>query len=315
MIAVRKLLSLGPTHRFRKASQVLGHIEEDYRQGSVGAAAWVAELASRFADDQTLPDELRRLLKSVSTDAGLDELSAPERGARLVNRLGRALGAHVGMAPADWDLRVPLGTALSSGARKTFPGVRAYLEDIRSPFNVGSMFRSADAFGVSELVLSGFAADPLHPRAERSAMGAVGVVPWRRGGLDELAAHGEAFALELRGEPIERFAFPERGIAVVGSEELGVSPEALAMCERTVSIPMLGAKGSLNVGVAFGILMDAWRRSLEARGIEASASGGDAGPIDDCAQSIRGGAAAPRGSDAAPEAGAGPGARDAPRRC
>ena len=100
-------------------------------------------------------------------------------------------------------------------------------------------------------------------------MGATDVVPWHRGGLEALAAPGEAFALEMRGESIDTFEFPKRGIVVVGSEELGVSPEAMALCRRTVSIPMLGAKGSLNAGVAFGVLMDAWRRSLESRGVEA----------------------------------------------
>jgi TrmH family RNA methyltransferase len=160
-----------------------------------------------------------------------------------------------------------------------YPGVRAYLEDIRSPFNVGSIFRSADAFGVSELLVSGFTADPAHPRAIRSAMGATEVVPWRRGGLESLALDGEAFALELRGEPIDSFTFPERGMVVIGSEELGVSPEAMALCRRTVSIPMLGAKGSLNVGVAFGVLMSAWRRSLESWGVEAVIHGSGRGSV------------------------------------
>jgi RNA methyltransferase, TrmH family len=131
--------------------------------------------------------------------------------------------------------------------------MRAYLEDIRSPFNVGSMFRTADAFGLAEILLSGFSADPAHPRAQRSAMGATSLVPWRRAGLDGVEGLGEVFALELRGDPIDDFEFPEVGVVVVGSEELGVSPVALERCGRRVSIPMLGAKGSLNVGVAFGV--------------------------------------------------------------
>ena len=105
-------------------------------------------------------------------------------------------------------------------------------------------------------------------------MGATAVVTWRRAGLealgrarDELGAEA-VFALELRGEPIADFIFPDRGLAVLGSEELGVSPEALAICGRRVSIPMLGAKGSLNVGVAFGVLAYAWGASLARRGVE-----------------------------------------------
>ena len=103
--------------------------------------------------------------------------------------------------------------------------------------------------------------------------------PWRRCGLEALGADGEAFALELRGEPIESFVFPERGTVVIGSEELGVSPEAMDLCCRTVSIPMLGAKGSLNVGVAFGVLMSAWRRNLESRGVGPLAVGSIHGSV------------------------------------
>ena len=262
-------MTLSPLHRARKAAQVLAHVEAEYRQGQTGAGAWVAELGAAFAADESLPQVLRALAAEAPGEAGKAALSSPEAGARLVNRMARGLEAHAGLSPADWDFREPLGLSLVSGVRRIFPGVRVYLEDLRSPFNVGSIFRSADAFGVAELVLSGFTADPAHPRAERSAMGAADVVPWRRGGLEALAASGEAFALELRGESLDTFEFPERGIVVVGSEELGVSPEAMALCSRTVSIPMLGAKGSLNAGVAFGVLMDAWRRNLESRGIAA----------------------------------------------
>lgn len=268
MIAVRKLLTLSPVHRARKAAQTLALIEVAYRAGDHGARSWVVELGQALALDTTLPQEMRDLAAStalaVSAAGAVDMTQA---ALRHINRLLRSLEAHAGIAPADWDFREPLGLSLLAGARSVFPGVRAYLEDLRSPFNVGSIFRSADAFGVAELVLSGFTADPAHPRAARSAMGATSVVAWRRAGLEALSGQGQVLALELRGESIDSFVFPRHGMVVVGSEELGVSPEALALCTRRVSIPMLGAKGSLNVGVAFGVLMDAWRRSLVSQGI------------------------------------------------
>ncbi len=91
-------------------------------------------------------------------------------------------------------------------------------------------------------------------------MGAVGLMAWKRAALESLAAETSVFALELGGEPIDTFSFPEKGIAVLGSEELGLSRQARDHCTYgTVSIPMAGAKGSLNVAVAFGILMNAWR--------------------------------------------------------
>lgn len=302
MIAVRKLLSLSPKHGARKAANTLDLAERAYRSGDCSYAAWIREFCAAFARAEYLSDELRALMalcaapapsapaastaSTASTApaaqlglAGYAGLGEPESGARLANRLRRGLEAYGGVSPADWDFMEPLGLPAGSGRRRVFPGVRAYLEDLRSPFNVGSIFRTADAFGVAELYLSGFVPEPSHPRAQRSALGAIAMVSWRRAGLEALdACRAEegpeaVFALELRGQSIDGFDFPERGIAVLGSEELGVSPEALALCSRRVSIPMLGAKGSLNVGVAFGVLMDAWRRSLMARGIEPSSQG------------------------------------------
>jgi TrmH family RNA methyltransferase len=76
---------------------------------------------------------------------------------------------------------------------------------------------------------------------------------------------GGVFALELGGTSIDRFEFPRSGVVLVGSEELGLSPDALRLADRQfgrVSIPLGGAKRSLNVSVAFGILMHAWRSAL-----------------------------------------------------
>jgi TrmH family RNA methyltransferase len=257
---------------------------EDEPPADPGLAGNLKELLYSFLP-ASVPDSLWTDQEPPGTDPFYISplLADPLEGIRSVNRLRRSLEAIAGRAPADWDFMEPLGSTLDVGVRSVFPGMRAYLEDIRSPFNIGSMFRTADAFGLAEILLSGFSADPAHPRAERSAMGAGSLVAWRRAGLDGLQGLGEVFALELRGQPIDSFDFPERGVVVLGSEELGVSPQALARCTRRVSIPMLGAKGSLNVGVAFGILLDAWRRNLQGREIEAlpiGHSGGRNSPHD-----------------------------------
>ena len=96
-------------------------------------------------------------------------------------------------------------------------------------------------------------------------MGAVELVSWRRAGLECLEGL-PCFALELGGLPLAEFEFPARGIVVLGSEELGVSPEALGRLSLgSVSIPMAGAKGSLNAAVAFGILLYAWSEALNGK--------------------------------------------------
>jgi TrmH family RNA methyltransferase len=74
-------------------------------------------------------------------------------------------------------------------------------------------------------------------------------------------------ALEIGGAPLQTFQFPVEGVLLVGSEELGLSAPALAVAGAgRVSIPMVGAKRSLNVAVAFGIVMQAWAASLSASG-------------------------------------------------
>jgi TrmH family RNA methyltransferase len=185
---------------------------------------------------------------------------------RSLNALRHALLTETGKSPADWDFIDPAGD-LDPRKRRAFPGMTAYLEDIRAPFNVGAMFRGAEAFGAERLFLSPFCADPNHPRAARTARGCTKILPWERlaeRGFIETAP-GPIFALETGGFPLEEFPFPAQGLLIVGSEELGVSPQALTAADESlgrVSIPTCGAKGSLNAAVAFGIAMYAWSQAL-----------------------------------------------------
>jgi len=106
---------------------------------------------------------------------------------------------------------------------------------------------------------------PTLPRAERTALGATHVVPWEVAEMGTLSGRPRVFALETGGTPLREFSFPTEGIVILGSEELGVSPEGLELAEHSlgrVSIPLAGAKRSLNVSVAFGILMQAWVAAL-----------------------------------------------------
>jgi len=139
-----------------------------------------------------------------------------------------------------------------------------YAEDIRAPFNLGSIFRTAEAFGAEKLLLSEGCVSPEQPRAHRSAMGCTHFLPWEYCSLESLPAGLPVFALETGGTPITSFSFPKHGIVLLGSEELGLSAEALKRVSAgIVSIPMKGIKASLNVAVAFGILMQYWIASLK----------------------------------------------------
>ena len=175
--------------------------------------------------------------------------------------------AIIGTFPAEWDLVIaPHNTESTVQKRDFFSQVYVYAEDIRSPFNIGSIFRTAEAMGAEKVFISPNCVDPEQPRAIRSGMGCIETLGWEQKTLDELPQDLPVFVLETGGTPIEEFEFPEKGICIIGSEELGVSPQAIKRAEYgCVSIPMKGLKASLNVGVAFGILMQKWVESLEKK--------------------------------------------------
>ena len=130
---------------------------------------------------------------------------------------------------------------------------------------MGSIFRTAEGLGAEKVYISPFCTDPMQPRAQRSSMGCIETLGWERTDLNSLPEDVPVFALETGGTPINEFVFPKQGICIIGSEELGCSPEALKRAQYgRVSIPMKGLKASLNVGVAFGILMQKWCEYLES---------------------------------------------------
>ena len=148
-----------------------------------------------------------------------------------------------------------------AGGRHPVIGV---LEDIRSLYNVGSCFRTADAMLLQELVLTGYT--PAPPRAEisKTALGAERAVPWRKVddpavAIEDLRADGcRIWALELTdaSTPLTELTADDLAAPialVVGNEIGGVRAATLELCDRAVSIPMHGVKHSLNVAVAFGI--------------------------------------------------------------
>jgi tRNA G18 (ribose-2'-O)-methylase SpoU len=154
----------------------------------------------------------------------------------------------------------------------------ALVDNVRSLWNVGSIFRSADACGVRELVLTGISGCPPRPEITKTALGAEEAVAWRyradpSDALARLLEEGyEPVALETsrRAVPLERVRWPERICLVVGNEVAGVSQPVLEACERHVHIPMCGVKNSLNVAVAFGIAAFAASAALRP-----SPAGGD----------------------------------------
>lgn len=142
--------------------------------------------------------------------------------------------------------------------------IEAVLDNIRSAYNVGSIFRIADGSGIKHLHLCGITPTPDHRRIVKTALGAECSVPWtyHNNGINAarmLKNQGyQIWALE-REEKAQSIFDAIKDISVtpialvVGNEVSGVDPEFAEICERFIYIPMMGYKQSLNVANAFGI--------------------------------------------------------------
>ncbi len=137
------------------------------------------------------------------------------------------------------------------------------LDNIRSRENVGSIFRTADAAGVSKIYLCGITPTPPHEKISKTALGAETWVPWEYCKetwrlLAKLKKEGiNIVALEQTKESVNLFKFKTKFLAalVLGNEVKGLSPKILKYCDKKISIPMYGKKESLNVSVAAGVAL------------------------------------------------------------
>jgi 23S rRNA (guanosine2251-2'-O)-methyltransferase len=141
--------------------------------------------------------------------------------------------------------------------------VAALLDNVRSLYNVGSFFRTADAAGLEKLYLSGYTGKPPHKGIAKTALGAEATVPWDsiaepRALLSDLRArHYEIAAIETSNHAVDLFDWrPNFPVCLLfGNEVEGLAPELLDCADRHIRIPMLGKKHSLNVATAGGIVI------------------------------------------------------------
>ena len=143
--------------------------------------------------------------------------------------------------------------------------IHLVLDRLRSAYNVGNIFRIAEAVGAREIVACGYTASPPHPKLEKTAMGTDKLVPCRR-----MESSAEAVRT-LRSEGVKCIlaaeCVPGRSVfawerdyefplaLVLGNEALGIAPETLELCDGLVELPMAGRKESINVGNAAAAIL------------------------------------------------------------
>lgn len=139
------------------------------------------------------------------------------------------------------------------------------LDNIRSMHNVGSVFRTADAFLLQGICLCGYTPRPPHRDIHKTALGATETVEWvyaastpemaqdlRRQGYRLLAVEQTAGSIPLQEFEATRY---EKLAIIFGNEVSGVDPSVLALCDGSIEIPQEGMKHSLNISVAAGIVL------------------------------------------------------------
>lgn len=147
---------------------------------------------------------------------------------------------------------------------KKFPIV-AVLENIRSAYNVGSVFRTADAFLIEAIYLVGYTAFPPHKEIKKTALGAEETVSWKY-----FKTTAEAIA-DLKNKGYKLYAVEqaegswklqtvqckadEKTAVVFGNEVTGVEQSSIHLCEACIEIPQLGMKHSLNIATAAGVVL------------------------------------------------------------
>ena len=219
MIEPGKLFQLEGGQKRRKLALTFGALERDilgiaekgteYSFTSLPRAEYIKQVTAVLLRDPKLSEEAAATLKTLLAAEPFDEL-------RLCNFARNTLLELLGTFPAEWDLviaphAIPENEDGTVRARDFFPGLAVYAEDIRSPFNIGSIFRTAEAMGAEKVLISPHCIDPTQPRAIRSGMGCIETMGWDRVPLEELPEDVPVFALETGGTPIEEFKFPERG--------------------------------------------------------------------------------------------------------
>lgn len=142
--------------------------------------------------------------------------------------------------------------------------VSLLLDNIRSLYNVGAMFRTCDSAMAEKLILTGYTPHPPREEIDKTALGATASVPWKyfkypADAIEELKAEGKKiFALELTDKKrMYDSLLPEDFplCIVLGNELSGISQNVMQICDDSIEIPMYGVKHSLNVSISGGIAL------------------------------------------------------------
>ena len=232
----------------------------------------IGHLEQTLSDD---PERIRIIEQLLELSALLPE-AIPTRLSLFLAELNTSLSPHQLLNKLYFyndgalrkDSQLPLRQVRQKGEipvaiRDKAKQITLIADNLRSVFNVGSLFRIAECLGIGGIMLCGISPTPDHPHLPKTAMGTQQLVSCQSfDTTQEAISHCRArgyriYALETSAEAKSiyemQFSFPLA--LVLGNESLGIDPESLAMCDEATYLPQLGWKSSLNVGVASSIAL------------------------------------------------------------
>ncbi len=209
---------------------------------------------------KTIPDLpfISRLCKHINENISLPHLCA------LLVPVERE---YSNLNITDDDIIVTSRDTASSAERNIMP-VTVILENIRSAFNVGGIFRTSDCFGMEKIILCGYSPTPENVKTQHSAMGTHESVKWSHvktisTAIRQAKRHGTtiiAMETAVKSQSYYQTEFPFPCVILMGNERFGLTRTALKASDMIVNIPTCGAKNSLNVACAFAICASELRR-------------------------------------------------------
>ena len=132
------------------------------------------------------------------------------------------------------------------------------LDQVSDPGNLGTIIRICDWMGINRIVCSPNSVDVFNPKVVQASMGSIFRISLEYRELVDYFEDNKsitAYGADMSGTPLDKFAFPEKGILVMGSESHGISDSIRGYCSENISIPKIGGGESLNVAVSTGIIL------------------------------------------------------------
>lgn len=259
MINPRKFALLGTKQKIYKIASTIRNIEISLKNGEE------IEITETLAYSEAIRNqEGKKIQKTIEIVDSLKDLQQIDSLSEKIKKLNFAYHDLLAILEqkVDEDKKFSFIQFDDLGRTPTrFPWI-GILDNLRSPMNVGTIFRSADGFGTGELFLTGITPHPPNTKLARTALGAEEFVPCTYFEKTEDAIHEakkrgyKVIALEI-AEPSKNLSelTDFKNIAFVfGNEEFGITSSILELCDEVVRLPLFGKKNSINVGNVFSIV-------------------------------------------------------------